>query len=162
MKQAKLFYAATVLLFSSAVFVLAEEPSAPEKFIKVGFISPLTGPATKYGANQAAEITVEEINAEPKFSEEAPKTKAFIAAYEKKFKTTGIPYGMWTSESYDGVMLLAKVMNECGPDVENVAACLSKVKDYEGASGVFSINEKHDGVREYILKRLVNGEIKEY
>lgn len=104
--------------------------------------------------NDAAEGAV---FAEPSFNVSDPKTKEFIDAYNKKYGTNGIPYGIYTSESYDAVYMLADAIRETGGSVEKVKDYLYGVKDYLGASGYITINEKGDGVRKYVLKTVSNG-----
>lgn len=97
------------------------------------------------------------IFAEPAFTLDNPETKAFVTAYNAKYGTTGLPYGIYTSESYDAVKILAQAIDSANGDVEKVKAYLYNVKDYKGASGSITINEKGDGVRQYFLKTIVDG-----
>jgi len=84
----------------------------------------------------------------------APFTKTFVERFKATYKVPALPYGIWTSEAYDAVRLLAKTINECGDDVEKVKICLRKVENYEGVSGRLSINQKGDGVRDSVIKRV--------
>ena len=108
---------------------------------------------------EAAALFEGMIFGEPEFNQDDPALKDFIAKFNARFGTTELPYGFWTAESYDGVRLLAKVINECGDDVEAVKKCLYGVNNYKGISGKISINENGDGVRNYIIKRVTNGRI---
>lgn len=102
------------------------------------------------------------IGATPDFDTENPKTKTFIEAYKKKYNVQNIPYGIWTAETYDAVYIIADAISKNGEDVEKIKEYLSNIKDYQGASGTFSINEKHDGVRTYTLKTVKNGKLENY
>lgn len=99
--------------------------------------------------------------AEPRLDLNHPRTHNFIRNYAKTYKVDGLPYGIWTAESYDGVRLLAQVINACGTEPENVRECLLKVHNYQGVSGTFSINADGDAVRDYVLKTIRRGRIEE-
>ena len=101
------------------------------------------------------------IFAEPEFHPELSPTKEFISRFESTFRTQGLPFGIWTAEAYDTVDLLAKTIAQCGDDAELVKACLYKVRNYDGVSGRVSINEKGDGVRQYVVKSVKDGRIVE-
>jgi ABC-type branched-subunit amino acid transport system substrate-binding protein len=55
--------------------------------------------------------------------------------------------------------LLAQALKECGDDPAEVKRWLYSVKDYEGVSGSFSIDQNGDGVRKHALKRIVHGQV---
>lgn len=95
----------------------------------------------------------------PGFNTENPKTKTFIEAYKAKYNVQNIPYGIWTAESYDAVYILADAIAKQGENPEKIREYLANLKDYQGASGTFSIDENHDGVRTYQLKIIRNGQL---
>jgi branched-chain amino acid transport system substrate-binding protein len=97
------------------------------------------------------------IYGEPAFDTEDQLTKAFITAYSKKNNTDGIPYGIWTAESYDAVKILTQAIGIVGDDIEKVKGYLYTIKNYKGASGYITINKKGDGVRNYSLKTIQDG-----
>ena len=95
--------------------------------------------------------------AEPELDVREPRTKAFIERFKKRFKVEALPYGFWSAQAYDAVVLLATTIGRCGERVAKVRECLLEVKDYEGVSGRILINQDGDGVRNYLLKRISNG-----
>ncbi len=97
------------------------------------------------------------IYAEPFFDPTTALTSPFVDKYEKKFGTRALPFGIWTAEAYDTVMLLAKLVKECGESAEAIKTCLYQVKDYAGASGIVSIDSNGDGVRKYYINKIVDG-----
>jgi len=101
--------------------------------------------------------------ATPNFDVNSPKTKAFVDEYNTKYSTQTLPYGIWTAESYDGVIIAGDMIKKCGTtDTECMKKFLHNIKDYEGVSGKITINEKGDGVREYSVKVVKNGIITNY
>ena len=98
---------------------------------------------------------------EAEFNERNPHTAEFIRRYAERYGVDNLPYGVWTAETYDGVRLLADVLNRCGEDVESVRACLSQTREYRGVSGIFGIDNNGDGIRRYILKTVREGKIEE-
>jgi branched-chain amino acid transport system substrate-binding protein len=85
--------------------------------------------------------------------------EAFKKKYFAKYKTTALPYGAYTAESYDSLNLLSSLIKKCGDSVEKVKKCLYQVKDYKGASGIFSIDMNGDGVRNFKMKTVKDGKI---
>lgn len=105
----------------------------------------------------APELAEGIIFAEAAFNLNEPITRDFRRRYLEKFRLAELPYGIWTAEAYDAVMLLAKLIAECGDDVDRVKTCLYRVKDYHGASGRVGIDSNGDGVREYHVKQVRDG-----
>ncbi len=80
-----------------------------------------------------------------------PKSKKFHNSFVDAFGYVP-PFGIFTAESYDGVYIIADAIREYGNNPDNIKGYLAGLKDYEGASGRITINEKHDGVRTYVAK----------
>jgi branched-chain amino acid transport system substrate-binding protein len=80
-----------------------------------------------------------------------PKSKKFNDTFTTTYGYVP-PYGIFTAESYDGVYIIADAIKKYGQDTDKIKDYLSNLKDYDGASGKITINEKHDGVREYVAK----------
>lgn len=114
---------------------------------------------TAYPANKAQFEGM--IFSEAAFNSNSKKTKEFIDEFKNYFHVDGLPYGFWTAEAYDGVMLLADVINRCGANKEAVKKCLYEVRNYEGVSGTISIDENGDGIRNYVLKVVRDGSVME-
>lgn len=96
---------------------------------------------------------------EAAFDPDTENTRAFIHSFNAMFDTDNLPYGVWTAESYDGVLLLADLINRCGPDKDAVKRCLYNVRNYEGVSGSISIDANGDGIRPYVIKEVKEGKI---
>lgn len=99
---------------------------------------------------------------EPAYDGEGDREKAFAQKYADRYDGAELPFGIYTAENYDAVMLIADAIREHGEDPEAIAEYLENVKDYDGVSGVFSIDENHDGDRQYVLKHIKNGKVEEY
>ena len=83
----------------------------------------------------------------------------FTQKYVEKFNTKDLPYGFWSAESYDAVLLLAKVVRECGENPDRIRDCLNKGKEFDGVAGSFSFNEKGDAERKYSIKTVKNKKV---
>lgn len=79
------------------------------------------------------------------------KSKKFNDTFKETFGYVP-PFGIFTAESYDGVYIIADAIKKYGQDTDKIKDYLANLKDYEGASGKITINEKHDGVRAYVPK----------
>ena len=80
----------------------------------------------------------------------APATKEFMAAYTARYGSA--PYSIGADTSYDIVRLYAKAINEAGTgDPLVVRRKLIQVRDYPGASGRLSIDDKGGVLRNPIL-----------
>ncbi|MES2216718.1 MAG: ABC transporter substrate-binding protein [Patescibacteria group bacterium] len=89
------------------------------------------------------------------------KTKKFNDDFVKTYNMEP-PFGIFTAESYDGVYLIADAIAKYGEDTDKIAQYLSTLKNYQGASGSITINEAHDGVREYVPKIIRGGKIENF
>ena len=122
------------------------------------FGNEITGNAFMTQKN-TAEIFEGLIFAEPQFENNKSPTKEFIELYEKKYKTIGLPNGIWTAEAYDTVFLLSNILKNCGLETEQVKKCLYQTKNFIGASGKISIDKLGDGIRNYQIKKIRSGKI---
>ena len=95
----------------------------------------------------------------PDFDVTATKTKAFIDEYNSKYKTTELPYGVYTAESYDAVRIVANEMSKDGMDIAKINTDLRGLTNYNGVSGTFSIGKNGDGIRSISLKTIKSGKI---
>lgn len=98
------------------------------------------------------------IFAEPKFDKDRPKTKSLIKEFKKRYDFDGLPFGIFTAEAYDTPFVLKHAIETCGESPKQVKDCLYKVKNFDGASGQITIDENGDGVRDYLVKRIQNGQ----
>ena len=97
------------------------------------------------------------IYAEPAFNLESSETKDFINKFSKKTGQSKLPFGIWTAEAYDAVMLTAKLIRENGVDPEKIKQELYKIHDYKGASGKIGFDKNGDGERVYNVKSVKDG-----
>lgn len=98
------------------------------------------------------------IFAEPDYNPDRPETAKFIQDFESYHKQK-VPYDFYTADAYDGLMLIAKVIQECGEELPAIRKCLKETKNYSGISGIISFDNKGDAIREYCLKTIKNGRI---
>jgi branched-chain amino acid transport system substrate-binding protein len=99
------------------------------------------------------------IFAASKYDPERPKAKKFLDKYRSRYHVDALPYGAYTAEPYDTVLLLADVITKCGDDVASVRKCLYGIKNYEGASGQFSIDSNGDAIRDYEILEVNGGQV---
>lgn len=79
--------------------------------------------------------------------------KNFRAAFTKKFNK---PYGIPGDVAYDALYLIANAIEANGDDVEKVKNALYNVKNYQGASGLISIDNNGDAIKPFQLKKIQN------
>jgi branched-chain amino acid transport system substrate-binding protein len=99
------------------------------------------------------------IFATSKYDPNSTVARRFRETYLARYKVSALPYGAYTAEAYDSVVLLSEIIARCGDSVERVKECLYQTKDYEGASGRFSIDINGDAVRDYEMHRVLDGTV---
>ncbi|MBU4536411.1 hypothetical protein KJ603_00010 [Patescibacteria group bacterium] len=72
----------------------------------------------------------------------------YFEKYELKYGIRPIPI---SDNAYDAVNLLMDAI-EKSEDINQIREYLQNVKNYDGAGGVFSIDENKDAKRDYIVK----------
>lgn len=92
----------------------------------------------------------------PKLTPEigGPSVKLFYDKYRHKY---GKEPQQFASNSYDAMMLTANAMEKYGFDSESIKKGLYEVKNYEGASGVLSIDQNGDVDQEMLIMVIENG-----
>jgi len=91
-------------------------------------------------------------------SDERPSSAAgdYKKKYFERFNFGADPY---SANVYDGIMILDKFLIECNNDKACVQEKLDNLKDYEGANGFLTLDERGSGTYKAImLKTLLNGE----
>lgn len=63
---------------------------------------------------------------------------------------------------YDAAFLISDCIEKVGDRVEKVKQCLYETKDFNGASGVFSIDANGDAVKNIFFKTIKNGQFVRY
>jgi len=98
------------------------------------------------------------VTGSPYFDVSDPNVAKFVSEYKKRFGVE-LPYGVWTADSYDSTILIAKALRAVGEDNEKIKEYLYGIQDYRGASGTFSIDKNGDGVREYVVNVIKEGKV---
>lgn len=87
---------------------------------------------------------------------EEKKIKDFIKAYKDEYN---VEPDAFAALAYDSVYLAKKGIEETdSADPKEVATALEKVKDFNGITGNFSIDENHNPVKSVFVVELQNGE----
>ncbi|MGB3161644.1 ABC transporter substrate-binding protein [Carnobacterium sp.] len=87
---------------------------------------------------------------------EEKKIKDFIKAYKDEYN---VEPDAFAALAYDSVYLAKKGIEEAdSADPKEVATALEKVKDFNGITGNFSIDENHNPVKSVFVVELQNGE----
>lgn len=79
----------------------------------------------------------------------------FYVVYSARFKREPDTIA---ANVYDAAFLISNCVEKVGDDVEKVKQCLYETKDFNGASGVFSIDENGDAVKNIFFKTVKNGQ----
>lgn len=120
---------------------------ALEKYAKEGFVDEVEGGVL---------VT-------PSFDRENVKAKTLLNKYETKYGSTKGPVPeSYLAAHYDAVYLLGEASLEVGTDSDSVREYLLKnIKNWQGAMGNFSFNEKGDAVTSVIVQTVKDGKIVE-
>ena len=87
------------------------------------------------------------------------KSKKFVADYQKRFNGK-LPDAM-AALGYDSALILADAMKRAGSaDPVKVRDALAATKDFEGATGKTTINEKRDATKSAVILQVKNGKFK--
>ena len=145
--------------------------TSPELIYFVGYTE-----ASIVGLKQIKELGIEakilgaDAWDDPKISEQAgeaaeglmytmpfsPLTKEFKTAMEAK--TGGKELTVCTPQAYDAVNIIAEIMKKVGTDSEKIKDELYKVEEYEGVSGIITLDENGDlAAASYIIKTVKDG-----
>ena len=79
----------------------------------------------------------------------------FAQRYLEKY---GAPHEAVAATAYDNFMIMHSAILACDKEVDCVRDKISFITEYEGASGVFSVDERGVAVREPVVKVVRNGE----
>lgn len=92
------------------------------------------------------------------FVPEPQKITASVAAFQTEFSGE---YGhaplILASNAYDATLLLGQILKRCNLDRECSKREIYKIKDYDGASGIFSIDADGGTTKGFVLKTVRNG-----
>ena len=88
-----------------------------------------------------------------------PKMTAFVDAYKKRFNGK-VPDAMAVL-GYDSAMLLVDAMKRSGTtEGPKLRDAIAATKDFEGASGKFSLNANRDAVKALVFIKIENGQFR--
>ena len=106
---------------------------------------------------EAADVAEDLIYPYPADKTEIESAREYAGKYKKMYNFDPDPY---SSNVYDSLNILVKSIDQCG--YENTACVqqkLASVKDYAGANGLLSVDERGVGTyKEIMLKTVKNGE----
>lgn len=88
-----------------------------------------------------------------------PRIKDFYQKYMDRF---GKEPDTIAANSYDAAFMLSHCLEENGNDVEKVKSCLYTIKDFNGASGIFSIDQNGDAIKNIFVKTVRDGTFVRY
>jgi branched-chain amino acid transport system substrate-binding protein len=90
---------------------------------------------------------------------EDPRDLPVKSAFKKHFQEAfGSEPSLYAANAYDSYKILANAVKRCGKDKECIKNQLYAVKDYEGANGFITVDERGVGQRaEVSLKTVKNG-----
>jgi branched-chain amino acid transport system substrate-binding protein len=84
------------------------------------------------------------------------KSKNFVADYQKRFN--GKTPDAMAALGYDSAMILADAMKRAGStDGQKVRDALAATKDFDGVTGVTTINEKRDATKPAVILQVKDG-----
>ncbi len=79
--------------------------------------------------------------------------KNFRNAFTKKYNSS---YGTPGDVAYDALYLLVNAIESNGNNIEKVKAALYSIQNYQGASGLISIDQNGDAIKPFELKKISN------
>lgn len=80
-----------------------------------------------------------------------PISKAFDKAYMQMFHE---PSNIFAANAYDAVNLLANTLGQVGTDGNKIKSYLLSIRDYDGAGGKLSFDEKGDVIKPVKMKQI--------
>jgi len=88
-----------------------------------------------------------------------PKSLKFVADYQKRFG--GKTPDAMAALGYDSVMILADAMKRAGTtDGPKVRDALAATKDFDGVTGITTINAQRDADKPAVILEVQNGKFK--
>jgi len=87
---------------------------------------------------------------------EDPRDLPVKSAFKKKFiDAYGIESGVYAANAYDSYRLLAQAISICASNEDCIKVELSSIKDYEGANGFITVDERGIGQRSEVAMKTV-------
>jgi ABC-type branched-subunit amino acid transport system substrate-binding protein len=90
-------------------------------------------------------------------------TRRFVEAYQEAYKDQSRPPGLLEATGYDSAKMFRKVLEETPAplDRESFRDRLASLKNFEGATGKASFNERREAEKPLVLLGIENQEIRE-
>jgi branched-chain amino acid transport system substrate-binding protein len=86
----------------------------------------------------------------------SPKSKAFVEAYKKRFNGK-LPDAM-AALGYDSALILADAIKRAGSaESAKIRDALAATKDFDGATGKTTINERRDATKSAVILQVKGG-----
>ena len=87
-------------------------------------------------------------------------TEAFLKAYRKKYGEGAIPESA-VALGFDAYLVALDAISRAGPgaDGERIMKMLSRTREFQGASGSITFDEKGDPIKSVVIKTVHNGEM---
>lgn len=107
-----------------------------------------------FASDNERKLLYDVVLAEPECDFSIPETNKFAEKYKKRYGVRDLPFGCYTGESYDAVLLFAQALRKCGEKVPCVKKYLSTLRGHRGASGSISFDENGDVEKKYVIKAI--------
>ncbi len=148
-----------------AIFISPQSQQKMDVLVKQLYELGYTGQilTNEVGASDIAieylgELTEGMIYATPPF-EETEHSAKFREDFKARYKTDKVTYEYFTMESYDATKLVLEAIEQVGNDADKIKDYLYSVEDWQGASGITSIDENGDNLKSYTVHQIKNGKL---
>jgi ABC-type branched-subunit amino acid transport system substrate-binding protein len=90
-------------------------------------------------------------------------THRFVVAYQEAYKDQSRPPGLLEATGYDAAKMFRKILDESPTplDRESFRARLAALKNFEGATGKTSFNDRREAEKPLVILGIENQEIRE-
>ena len=86
-----------------------------------------------------------------------PNVQSFVEAYREKFNEDP---DMFAAQAYDAARIVIEAMKKYGTDPESIREGIAATKDFPGITGLTSIDEEGDTIKEVLILQVENGAFK--
>lgn len=83
-----------------------------------------------------------------------PTVQSFVSKYKERF---GEEPDMFAAQAYDAARIVIEAMKQKGTDREAIREGLAETKDFPGITGLTSIDEEGDTLKEVLILKVVDG-----
>ena len=82
----------------------------------------------------------------------------FVKGYQAKYQEMPGAQHLYTARAYDALKIIVKAIDACGRDTECIKQDMLTVRDYNGASGIFSFDTNGDILADFNLQKIEKGQ----